>query len=114
MKRLSDYKDEEAIDLVADLLDPVATVIKGIAECKKDCNTNVELARNLLKNHKAETIEILQRIDDTPITAVNIIGRVVSFLIDIQEDKELLYFFNSVAQETDKSSSGAHTENTQE
>lgn len=114
MKRLSDYKNEEAIDLIADLLEPIAVIINAIRTEKEGCKTKVELVSKLIKDHKNEVKSILLRIDPTELTAINIVSRMTSFLMDMQADEDMLYFFNSAANEMENTSSGGVTETTTE
>lgn len=115
MKRLSDYKDEDAIELWADLLEPVAKILadRQIIMMYRGGKTKAELAKYILKTHKTEAVEILVRIDSTPINALNVAARLMALLADVGNNKELMSFFDSAGQEMmDKGSSGSATENT--
>lgn len=117
MKKLSDYKDEEAIELWADLLDPM-TVILQDAEVKETINSGlpkIEIAKVILKNHSKEAIEILRRIDDTEIDGLNIVLRLVGLLADIGQNEAIKSFFGYAEQVNKESqSSGSATVTTQE
>lgn len=116
MKRLSDYKDESAIELWADLLEPIATIIsdKKLKEIYGK-QPNIFVAKYILKNHKTEAKQILLAIDDTPITAVNIFARILSFLADINNAPEFKDFLQFAEQENkDNVSFGSATENIKE
>ena len=68
MKRLSDYKGEEAIDLWVDLLDLMSDILKDkkVAELVRSGKPKIELAKELLKLHKDAVVKVLLRIDSTP------------------------------------------------
>lgn len=100
MKRLSDYVGEDAIDLWADLLEPIALVladpnIKALYESGKP---KLLLAKEILKSHKAEAEEIIARIDPTPFNGLTLVTRVIGLLSEIEESEELWAFFDTGEQ----------------
>lgn len=109
MKKLSDYKDEEAIELWADLLSPMTTILgdSKIAETVKAGKPPFLIAKEILKTHKKEAVEIMLRIDPTPIDGLNIITRLVNIVLEILNSEDLKGFFASAGQErTESESSG--------
>lgn len=114
MKKLSDYKDEAAIDLWADLLE-YASVIFSDPEVRKVANgSKIKLAKTMLKLHKKEVCEMLLAIDDEPINGLNIVIRLVSILNEVGEDPALRDFFGMQSQNETQESSGSATETTEE
>ena len=115
MKRLSDYKGEEAIELWGDLLDPLTKILadKEIASTIKSGKPKILIAKTILVNHAKEATEILLRIDPSPIDGLNIVLRLVSIISEIGESDELKTFFG-FAEQANKESSGSVTENTEE
>lgn len=117
MKKLSDYKDEAAIDLWADIIDIASVIIKDdhIREVAQDENkSNLILAKELLKRHKKEISQILLLIDDTPINGLNILLRLIAILNEIGEHPELADFFAMQGQTEIEESSGSAMVNTEE
>jgi hypothetical protein len=117
MKRLSDFKDEEAIDLWADLLDPIVAITSDpkIAEIKRSGAPVIKIAKEILLLHKAEAVEILLRIDPTPITGLNLVARVVDILLELESSPELQGFLGLSEPETkNEGSSGSVTGNIKE
>lgn len=115
MKRLSDYKGEEAIDLWADLLEPLTVIFsdKELIENIKSGKAKMLIAKDVITAHKKEAEEILLRIDPTPLDGMNIITRLIAILVDIGDNEDIKPFFGSAVQEKmDKESSGSPTENT--
>lgn len=116
MKKLSDYQGEDAIDLWADLLEPM-TEILGDPEMQKSIQSGkakILIAKDIFKAHKAEAEQIMLRVDPEPIDGVNILLRLVALISDISQNGELRSFFGSAAQaKTDSESSGSATENTE-
>ena len=117
MKRLSDFKDGDAIDLWADLLDPIASITSDekIATVARSTGNKIKIAQEILKLHKSEAVEILLRIDPTPVNGLNLIARVVDILLEIESSPELQGFLGlSEPEETNNESFGSATESTKE
>lgn len=116
MKKLSDYKGDEAIELWADLLEPL-TIILGDSEIQKIIKSNkpkMIIAKEILKLHKKEATEILLRVDPEPIDGLNIILRLVAVITDIGQNDEIKGFFGYAEQvQTDNEFGGSATENTE-
>lgn len=114
MKTLSDYKDEEAIELWARLLDPFVNIFKdkdvmGMFRSKKP---SILIAQELLKSHKKEASDILLAIDPTPLNGLNILVRLVAMINEMTEDETLRSFFGlSAGANKHETSSGPATEN---
>lgn len=118
MKKLSDYQGEEAIELWADLLEPVTEILgdKDIAKIIQDPKKPPLLkASAILKKYKKEAEQIMLRIDPEPLDGLNIITRLVSILIEAGQSEDVRAFFGFAGQavKTDKESSGSPTENTE-
>lgn len=116
MKRLSDYTGDEAIELWADLIDPISIILsdKKIAGVVKSGKPKIQIAKEILKDHKKEATEILLRIDPSPINGLNIILRLVNLLAEIGENEDIKSFFGFAEQaKTSAESSGCATENTE-
>ena len=119
MKKLSDYQGDQAIDLWADLLDPISIILtdQDVQNVVKSGEAPIVIAKTVLKAHKQEAAEILTRIDPEPLNGMNIIMRLVAILAEIGENSELKAFFGYAAQasiESETSASfGSVTENTE-
>ena len=99
MKRLSDYKDEEAVELWANLLDPFINIFKdedvrGMFAAKKP---SILIAQEMLKSHKKDVSAIMLIIDPTPLDGLNILIRLVTMINEMFEDPTLRSFFGSSA-----------------
>ncbi len=114
MKKLSDYKDEEALELWGDLLDPMTRILAD-DNVQKSLNSGKApflIAKDILAAHKEDAVAILLRIDPTPIDGVNIIMRVVSVVLEFMNTPELKGFFKSAGQDkTESESTGSATAN---
>lgn len=113
MKRLSDYTGDEAIELWADLIDPIAIILSDnkVAATIKSGKPKIQIAKEILKDHKKEAADILIRIDPSPINGLNIVLRLVNLLAEIGENDDIKSFFGFAEQvKTDAASSGCATE----
>ena len=111
--KLSDYKGEEALDLIVELLDPITKIMsdKQIADAYQKVS-KLEAIKIAIKNHKTEVIEILAILDgeDPKEYEVNIFTLPVKIL-QILNDPELIKLFGSQGQTGGAKSSGSVLEN---
>lgn len=67
--KLSDYKGEQAIDILAEIIEPFANIMadekiqKMFKEREKVNHAPIEYVKVALKNHKKEIIQILATVD---------------------------------------------------
>lgn len=116
MKRLSDYQGDSAIELWADLLDPIGEILtdKEVASVVKSGKSKLEITKTILKLHKEEATEILLRIDPEPLNGLNVVVRLVALLTEIGERNDMQSFFGYAAQRKQESeSSGLAMESTE-
>lgn len=117
MKKLADYQGEDAIELWADLLEPMTEILgdKDIAKILQDNKKPPLLkAKAILKKYSKEAEEILLRIDPTPINGLNLVIRLTSILVEAGQNDEIKAFFGFAGQaETESESSGSPTETTE-
>ena len=114
MKRLSDYVGDEAIELWADLLDPLSVILSD-DNVKKSVatKTRIEIAKDLLKTHSDEVTQILLRIDPSPIDGLTVVLRLVNLLAEIGSNPEISSFFGFAGQAAMNTESfGSATEST--
>lgn len=96
--RLSEIKNEAAIDVLIEILDPASEII-GDPEFKKAIEArtnNMELVKLILKNHKKAVIAILAALDGKKPEEyeVGILSLPVK-LLEILNDPELASLFTS-------------------
>lgn len=115
MKKLSEYKDEEALDLLADLLEPAETIFSDKDVQSANSKSMWKAVKVAIKKHKKEVMEIMATLDGVPVEDLHI--NVLSLPIKVMEvisDKDLVNFFVSQSQNMESTSSGSVTENTSE
>lgn len=117
--KLSDYKGEQALDILADLIEPAAAIMadKEIANFAKSGKPVITLVKPLIKGHKKEVIEIMAVLEgETPEKykeKVNIFT-LPAKLLEILNDEELMSLFTSQGQKTDETTSGSAMESTED
>lgn len=134
--KLSDYKGEEALDVLADIIEPLTFILadEDIQKMRvEEQKRREEAIKNktpfrstplikyvtpAIKNHKPEIIQVLARLNNqTPeeytagLSLVTLPMQVLEFI----NDPEIQKFFTSQSQslETPSASSGSVTENTE-
>lgn len=116
--KLSDYKGEDAIDVLADIIEPAGLIIsdeqfKNLAQKKVG---NLAMVKFILKEHKHEIIEILAALErktyDEYVGTVTLLT-LPTKVIELLNDKELVDFFQQQVQMTDEDAFGLATENTE-
>lgn len=116
MKKLSEYQDDDALDLLADIIEPVGLILadKEVVEGFKSKN-RISAIKPAIKNHKKELIEVMARLDGIPVEEyrVNVLSLPVK-LLEILNDKELMDFFTSQAQGLAGDAGGPATETTED
>ena len=117
--RLSDFKGEEAIDVLADIIEPISKILtdKEIQELSKKKNVPVvAYIKPMLKNNKKETIEILARLDNKPVEEYTKTLNLLTLpaqVMDLINDPELQKLFLSQEQSELNASSTPATETTE-
>lgn len=116
MKKLSEYRDGEAIDLMADMLEPLVSMTKNKEFMEKinDRNTTgLEKVQFTLKACKEEVITILAILNGVPREEYHC--SIASILVDLTKlmsDRDFIAFFESQGQKTSDTTFGSATENT--
>ena len=102
MKRLSEFENEDAIVLVADILKPASAIMadKEIAELMRSKKaTKLELIDKILHGYPSEILKIMAILDEADIKTyrVNTI-QLTKNLMYMLNDEELMSFFSSQGQ----------------
>lgn len=96
MKKLSEYRDEEALDLIADLVEPVAALVQDKDFAEAFDGNKAAAVRIAIKNHKAEVLQILARLENVPVADYHCdVFTLPARLFEILTDENLLAVFTS-------------------
>ena len=94
--KLSEYKNEQALDILADILEPSSKIFSD-KEVKKAFETGDKIRgiKAAIKTHKSEIIEILAVLDGVPVAEYecNVLTLPIK-LLEILNDTDLMSFFN--------------------
>lgn len=125
MKMLSDYKGEDALDILADIIEPLSVIFadEELQKLQKEQKAGKKIApiafiKPAIKNHKEEVLSILARIEDKPLEEykeeVNIMALPLQIL-SIVNDPMVKSLFHSQSQtsNTSSASSGSAIANTE-
>ena len=110
--RLSDFAGDEALELMADMIEPASKIIND-PKTKELRGDKIKLVQHILKGHKKETLKIYELLykkkgkTATPVDLLNMV-------MDILGDPDLQSLFISQAQNMDEAHSGSATENTED
>jgi hypothetical protein len=123
MKKLTEFKDDEAMDVLAGLIEPASHLfknkefvlnIRGNKEkgIKPDRIKAIDIAIN---EHRKDVVKIMAVLNQTPVEDFHYdLFTLPKMLLDIFNDEELISFFHYRAEMNSEASSGSVTENTEE
>lgn len=109
MRKLSEFRGEEGLDLLADLIDPASEIMtdKQLVSLFRERNMK-EAAKVALKTHKKAVLEIMARLDgEDPKTYAPSFFALPMQLLEIFNDPELINLFTSQGQQEEPTSSGS-------
>ena len=120
--KLSDFKGEEALDVLAEIIEPLTVIVadKEIQELGKQKGTpKIKFVKPAIKNHKKEVIYILATLNkQTPeeyeanLSLLSLPMQVLDFINDPEVQK--LFFSQAQSQPTSTDNSGSAMVNTEE
>ena len=116
--KLSDIKGEEALDVLADIIEPVAIIMADgeVSKIYKSGQPKIKLVKYIIKEHKPQVIEILailDRKDPKEYAKEMSLLTLPMKLLEILNDEDLMSVFQSQGQNMAKTSSGSVMENTE-
>lgn len=116
MKLLSDYRNEEALDLLVEILEPASEMMadQKVIEMLYEKGKRMEGVKLMIANHKSAVIKILAALDGCdPAEYECGFFTLPTRLIEILNDKELLTFFTEQQNQSSSKRSGSATESTE-
>lgn len=113
--KLSEYKGEDALDILADLIEPAAEIMTDpeITSAFRSGVSKSKIARLIIKGHKSAIISVLATLDreepDEYAKKMNLFT-LPAKLVELFNDPELINLFTLQGQTMEKTSSGSATE----
>lgn len=108
--RLSDFKGEDAIELLANIMEPASKILNDEKVKELKGQSYMDIAVYVLKNHKSEVLEVYNLLYDEEATPI----RLINMLLDILNDPELKSLFISQGQNEENPLSGSAMESTED
>lgn len=111
--RLSDYKGEEALDVLADIIEPMAKILSDeqIQKLSKQKDVPaIAYIKPMIKNHKKEIIEVLARLENMPVEEYEktiTLFTLPKQVLELVNDPEVQSLFPSQEQSQAKSSASS-------
>lgn len=113
--KLAEYRGEDALDLLADILEPASEILtdEEIRKAVEDNTVLIKVVRMALKNHKKAILEIMARVEGVPIDEYkpNFFTLPIQ-LMNLISMPEMQMLFTSQGQMSGNEPSGSATENT--
>lgn len=111
--KLSEIKGEQALDVLADIIEPASEIMtdKAVVDMARS-GKKVKAISSAIKNHKKAIVEILAVLDgkEADEYEVNVLT-LPAKLLEILNDQMVMSLFTSQGQTPGKTSSGSATEN---
>lgn len=115
MKKLSEYKNEEALDILAELIEPCISIFGDKEIINGLRNRQISSVKLIIKNYKKEILTILATLEGVPVDEYECsIVTLPTTIMGMLNDPDLMAFFNSQGLEMVETSSGSATESTEE
>lgn len=104
MKKLSEIRGEDAIEILGDVLEPAIVILSDeeVKDAFKGEDNRVKCVTLILKKHKHEIVEILAALEQVPVEQykdrVNVFTLPIKVL-EILNDKDLTDFLSSLPEQ---------------
>ena len=108
--KLADFQDNEALELLEKILDPVCTIMSDqkVTSMWKRGKRDVFLAQAVIKNHKKEIVEIIAAMHkEDPGDVHFTLPSLLKDVMDLINDPDLDAVFTLQGQRTEGESSGS-------
>ena len=113
--KLSDIKGERAIEVIADLIEPIANIasdkecadlfsVKPVNGENKNVTARKHLVKKvplLLRTHKRDVIQVIATLDGKSVEEMNLFS-ITSALIGMVQDEALIQLFTSAARSVEE------------
>ena len=111
--KLSDYKDEKGVEVVAKLMIPICKIVANPENAKARGKAPLEFASTMFQNSPSEVKEMLAILADVDPAEYHCNGAtVLKGLFDMLADPELMQLFGLQSKKTGQTCSGSQSETT--
>lgn len=110
--RLSDFKDEKALEVVADLIDPITEIVKSSENVEASKKGTLKFVQAAMRNTPKAVIEMMAILDDKKPENYHCTGvSVIKSAFDMFSDPDVMALFG--LQGENRTSSGSASESTE-
>jgi hypothetical protein len=123
MKKLSEFKDDEAMDVLVEILEPSANLIKNNkfklairGDKEKGIKPNkMQAIKIAITENRKDVVKIMATLNETPVEEFHYnLLTLPKMMVELFNDKELIDFFQYRGETDLEIPSGSATENTEE
>jgi hypothetical protein len=123
MKKLSEFKDDEAMDVLVEILEPSANLIKNNkfklairGDKEKNIKPNkMQAIKIAITENRKDVVKIMATLNETPVEEFHYnLLTLPKMMVELFNDKELIDFFQYRGETDLEIPSGSATENTEE
>lgn len=123
MKKLSEFKDDEAMDVLVEILEPSANLIKNNkfklairGDKEKSIKPNkMQAIKIAITENRKDVVKIMATLNETPVEEFHYnLLTLPKMMVELFNDKELIDFFQYRGETDLEIPSGSATENTEE
>ena len=119
MRKLSDYKDEQALDLLAEVFEPAVTIMSDNEFLTAFDKNRLQAVKIAIKNHKNEVMQILAAMEGVPVEEYHcsifvLPIRLGEIIMQIMNNPDLMAFFTQQGEKKSKTTFGSATASTEE
>ena len=112
--KLSEFKDDAALDLIADIIEPATEILADPAIKEAFSRSKMETIKVAIKNHKSAIKEIIARLDGkTPEECHFTVLSLPVKLLNLVNDPELQQLFTLSGQTEGENACSSASENTE-
>jgi len=114
LKKLSEFKNEDGVIVIAKLLQPIFRIIQNIKDVPRPEGMNaIEFVSLMLEKSPKDVVEIFAILDETPVDKYECNGAtIMANTLTLASDKELMELFGLQSQT--QTSSGSVSETTED
>ena len=104
MKKLSDYTGDEGIIKSGEISEPFFTILEDTKLMQQLVSDGEKISAKtigkIMAKHKKEALQMIQIVDDTPITASNAFPRFFAVFTEVANDPYFVDFFTNAVAKT--------------
>lgn len=111
--KLSQFENEEALEVLDRIMEPVSVIVTdtGFISLVQQGTPRIVIAKEVIKNHKKEVIEILAALNgETPETYRFTLISLLRDAMEVMDDPDLAMVFQSQSPRKEEESSGSALE----